>query len=360
MGFDFCVLGAGLAGISLADKLSETGASVVVVDPNGVAGGASGTPLGLVNPATGRFATKTWKAEECYQSILETLEKVQKHSQKSFYKKTGVLRPALDTKIATRMKANFDSTDWPKDWCYWLDEKELQTLYPGINCVGGGVWLPIGLSVKLPQFLTAYSRLLESRNVEFITNQEFDLSQCENSWCLKFNDSNIEASTVITAAGIESNRISQWDFLTLHAVKGQIAILETQTPFPFNTSISALGYFSEYGEQSFAAGSTYEHKFEHPHTDSEGLDYILKKLALVMPTISETIIETTQWAGIRASTPDRMPILGPHPDFDNLFIFSGLGSKGLLFSSFLANSLTDLLLNSTPLPSEVDIKRFLK
>jgi len=360
MAFDFCVLGAGLAGLSLTDKLSETGASVVVVDPNGVAGGASGTPLGLVNPATGRFATKTWKAEECYQSILETLEKVQRHSQESFYKKTGVLRPALDTKIATRMKANFDSTSWPKDWCYWLDEKVLKALYPGINCVGGGVWLPIGLSVKLPEFLTAYSNLLKSRNVEFITNKEFDLSQSDNSWCLKFNDSNIEASTVITASGIESNGISHWDFLTLHPVKGQIAIFETETPFPYDASVSALGYFSEYDAKSFAAGSTYEHHFEHTHTDPEGLNYILKKLALVMPSITETIVETTQWAGIRASTPDRMPILGQHPDFDNFYIFTGLGSKGLLFSSYLANALKDLMFNTSSLPPEVDIKRFLK
>ena len=360
MAFDFCILGAGLAGLSLADKLWETGASVVVVDPNGVSGGASGTPLGLVNPATGRFATKTWKAEECYQTILETLEKVQRHSQESFYKKTGVLRPALDTKIATRMKANFDSTDWPKDWCFWLDEEELKTLYPGINCVGGGIWLPIGLSVKLPEFLNTYSSLLKSRNVEFITNQEFDLSKSDKSWSLKFDDSKIEASTVITAAGIESNGISQWDFLTLNAVKGQIAILETKAPFPYNASVSALGYFSEYGEKSFAAGSTYEHKYEHSHTDSEGLNYILKKLALVMPSISETIVETTQWAGIRASTQDRMPILGKHPEFDNFYIFTGLGSKGLLFSSYLANALVGLILNSSSLPPEVDIKRFLK
>ncbi len=360
MAFDFCILGAGLAGLSLADKLSESGATVIVVDPKGTAGGASGTPLGLVNPATGRFATKTWKAEKCYQSILETLEKVQRHSQESIYKKTGVLRPALDTKIATRMKVNFDSTDWPKDWCFWIDEEELKTLYPGINCVGGGVWLPIGLSVKLPAFLHAYSCLLGNRNVEFITNQEFDLSQCGSSWALRLRDSKIEASTVITAAGIESTGFSQWDFLTLHAVKGQIAILETETPFPYDASISALGYFSEYGEKSFAAGSTYEHKFEHENTDSKGLDYILKKLALVMPSVSETIIETTQWAGIRASTPDRMPILGQHPVYKNLYIFTGLGSKGLLFSSYLANALGDLILESSPLPAEVDIKRFLK
>jgi tRNA 5-methylaminomethyl-2-thiouridine biosynthesis bifunctional protein len=45
------ILGAGLAGCSLAAALTQRGREVCVYDPAGVASGASGNPLGLVQPA---------------------------------------------------------------------------------------------------------------------------------------------------------------------------------------------------------------------------------------------------------------------------------------------------------------------
>ncbi|MDZ7681126.1 MAG: FAD-dependent oxidoreductase [Fodinibius sp.] len=72
---DFCILGAGLAGLSLADALAEKGFTTTVVDKSTVAAGASGTPGGLVNPATGRRAKKSWRAENCYTAIASEPKK---------------------------------------------------------------------------------------------------------------------------------------------------------------------------------------------------------------------------------------------------------------------------------------------
>lgn len=98
MKYDFCILGAGIAGLSLADVLAERAYSVIVLEKDDIASGASGTPGGLVNPATGRKGKKTWKAEPCYTTIHQNLEKVQKFSFHSFFRKNGLLRPALTPK----------------------------------------------------------------------------------------------------------------------------------------------------------------------------------------------------------------------------------------------------------------------
>ena len=45
------ILGAGLAGCSLAAALARRGREVCVYDPKGIAAGASGNPVGLVQPA---------------------------------------------------------------------------------------------------------------------------------------------------------------------------------------------------------------------------------------------------------------------------------------------------------------------
>ena len=62
--YDFFILGAGLAGILLAYRLALSNKKVIIIDAKGVAEGASSTPLALANPATGRFAKKSYKSKE--------------------------------------------------------------------------------------------------------------------------------------------------------------------------------------------------------------------------------------------------------------------------------------------------------
>jgi len=358
MTFDYCVLGAGLAGLSIADKLSEHNYKVAVIDPKGIAAGASGVPIGLVNPATGRYASMSWKGIECYNAILKTLEQVQARTKTILFSKPGVIRPAISEEYALKMKTVHAETDWPEGWCYWLDRDEVAERFPGLKCVGGGIWLPIDLNVRMPQFLEAYSDMLREREVQFHTSEPYTLTQAGEHWNINLADkTNIEAKNIITTAGSKSCDVQQWSFLPLHPIKGQIIILKTKEPFPYSSTVYASGYSTKFDKNSFAAGSTYEHDFTDEEPDSEGLDRILGNLSIVLPDVKESILETKQWAGIRASTPNRLPILGRHPKFKNSYIFTGLGSKGLLFSSYLAEQLYNYIEHSIPLHPRIDVAR---
>lgn len=358
MVFDFCVLGAGLAGLSIADKLSEHNYKVAVIDPNGIASGASGVPLGMVNPATGRYASKSWKGIECYNAILKTLERIQASTKTELYSQPGVIRPAINEDFAKKMKAVHEETDWPEGWCYWLDKDEIAERFPGLKCVGGGIWLPIDLTVKMPQFLYAYSSMLQQQRVHFYTKQPYTLAQTGELWTFYLADNTkVEAKNIITTAGSKSCNVEQWSYLPLHPIKGQIIILKTKEPFPYSSTVYASGYSTKFDSDSFAAGSTYEHDFTDEEPDSEGLERILGNLSIVLPDVKESILETKQWAGIRASTPNRLPILGRHPKFKNSYIFTGLGSKGLLFSSYLAEQLFNYIEHSVPLHPRIDVAR---
>jgi glycine/D-amino acid oxidase-like deaminating enzyme len=57
------------------------------------------------------------------------------------------------------------------------------------------------------------------------------------------------------------------------------------------------------------------------------------------------------------STPDKKPILGQHPELKKLHVFTGLGSKGLLYSKFLAEHYVEHLTEGTPLFQEINIDR---
>ena len=65
-------------------------------------------------------------------------------------------------------------------------------------------------------------------------------------------------------------------------------------------------------------------------------------------------------AQIRATVIDRRPLIGRHPEYENVYILNGLGTRGVLMSPILSNWLFRLIENNEKLPPEADIKRFEK
>ncbi|MCW9706526.1 NAD(P)/FAD-dependent oxidoreductase [Fodinibius salsisoli] len=356
---DYCILGAGLAGLSLADALQQQDFSVVLIDKNDIAAGASGTPGGLVNLATGRRATKVWKAEQCYEAITQNLSKVQAVTDKPFYQKSGLLRPALLKKMARKMSDRYANTPWPNGWCQWKSEGEIKEMHPGIQCVDGGLWLPIGLSVDVGAYLRGYAHLLSQLGVQIHTNQQAEIATADTGWQLAFEDTTVRAQHIVYATGGSTTESEYWDWLPLHYIKGQVALFSTgDRPLSFSHSISSLGYMAQTNKpNTFVQGSTYEHDFTHLNPDKEGEEYLRQRMRRTLPQLEEEVETVGQWAGVRTSTPNRKPILGRHPEHPNMHVFTGLGSKGLLYSKFLADHYVDYLTDGDALFPDVDIAR---
>lgn len=348
-----------MAGLSLADALGEQGFSTIVIDKNSIGSGASGTPGGLVNPATGRRAKKSWKAEECYEAIAANLEKVQEATEKSFFSNNGLLRPALLEKMARKMKEQHESTTWPGGWCQWKNEGEIKEIHPGINCVNGGLWLPIGLTVDVGKYITAYAQYLKARGIPILANNAPKSISNNQSWQIELSNSTIQAQHLVFATGHYITESSFWDWLPVNLIKGQVAKFESSSVLSFSHSISSLGYIARLGTpNTFIQGSTYEHDFEHLNPDQEGENYLRKRMRRTLPQLEKSSTVINQWAGVRTSTPNYKPILGEHPNYKNLHVFTGLGSKGLLYGKFLAEHYADHLVEGTNLYPEIDINRF--
>ncbi|HKK44213.1 MAG TPA: FAD-dependent oxidoreductase, partial [Balneolaceae bacterium] len=258
---DFCILGAGIAGLSLADALQGHDFKTTVIEKSSVASGASGTPGGLVNPATGRRATKTWKAEQCYENIAANLKKVQTRTDKTFYQNNGLLRPALLDKMARKMKEQHNKTSWPEGWCQWKTEEEIKEIHPGIRCVDGGLWLPIGLSVDVGKYLQAYADFLRHEGVGILVHHPPKNIHLEKEWVVELEDDTVQAQNLVFATGHSTVESRFWDWLPLHLIKGQVAKFRTRDrTLSFSHSISSLGYMARTGDPfTFVQGSTYEH-----------------------------------------------------------------------------------------------------
>ena len=103
-------------------------------------------------------------------------------------------------------------------------------------------------------------------------------------------------------------------------------------------------------------GATHAWHYDDDQPSEIGRNEILGNLSTVLNAPFEIV---NQKAAIRPTVKDRRPFIGFHPEFRNVGIFNGMGTKGISLAPFFANHFTEHLLQQKPLMKEVDIKRFL-
>jgi len=357
--FEYVIIGGGLAGVSLASELLNRNHSICLIDSGEIAAGASGTPLGLANYATGRFAKPAWNAEQCIAKLRENLEYVQNNVPVQVFKENGVLRPAMTEKIALAMKEQLNEYLWPHNWTTWLAPADAKNMNPFVKTDLGALWLPKALTVNVPAYLRGLTELLTSRGLSLYKHAGYSYSKDKNGWQIKLSPegATIQARRLIVCAGYSSKKFREFKWLPLSPVKGQLAVIKTERKVPFTHSISALGYIASLNQQDFVLGSTYEHDYDHENPNEFGLNYVTKRATKVLPALVKEAEVVGQWAGVRASTQNRKPIAGVHPQINDLYVFCGLGSKGLMYSGYISKLFADELEKEKSLPAEISIKR---
>lgn len=356
--FDYIIIGAGLAGLCLADSLTDRSACVAVIDNKGIGAGASGIPIGMADPAASRNANLYWETENCYDALVRNLNKLRGYGTKTYFKKTGVLRPGITHKRALALERSYNRQDWPDGWCEWKTEAEIKAMSPEVKCVYGGLWHPNSMAVAIPEYLETYHSYLKESGILFYVVDNYRLVKQKNRWLIQNSDHSFSADKIIFTTGADTYTIDYWSDLPIHPVKGQVAMFEVEQPLPFSFSLSGNGYIGRIENNRFIVGSTYEHDFKHAEPDEYGQKYLKRKLKQSLPGIAENAVMTGQWAEVRASTPNRLPILGAHRSENNLYLFTGLGSKGLLYSPYCAQIMASYLTDATEIDQEISIRRF--
>lgn len=358
--YDLMIFGAGIAGLSAAYAASNKGLKTVVIDRKKPGYGASGTPMALLNPATGRKAKKTWEAEKCLVYTKNLLAEVSSFSGQPCYSENGVMRPALDGKIAEGMMDSFNAAEWPPGWIEWLDEREIRNRFPGINCTTGGLWIPAGGTVAMKEFTQSLYLLLQSKGVDFYLGSKLKLVHT-NPFHASDDTIRVTSNIMLQATGMGLTEHPLWQMLPLHRVKGQTLTIQLKTRLDYECSISSLGYIAQMPERSgeIVLGSTYEHHFDHLEADEKGAEYLVGRLSRTIPELRNRINKRVGWSGVRVTVPDKKPVIGSHPDVENLYTICALGSKGLMHGPYLGNLLIDHILNRSDIPEIFNIERVL-
>jgi tRNA 5-methylaminomethyl-2-thiouridine biosynthesis bifunctional protein len=174
------------------------------------------------------------------------------------------------------------------------------------------------------------------------------------------------ADIVCIAAGVGAGRLAP--HLPLSSVRGQVSLAETSTP----PSAAIWGGYAIPTRTGVLFGATHDRGDAAVDIRIEDHRRNLETLRQARPRLADGLDPAllSGGAGLRAVTPDFLPLAGPVPatgeagqDQSGLYILSGLGSRGLCAAPLLAEHIAATALGfASPLPGDlseiVDPQRF--
>ena len=166
---------------------------------------------------------------------------------------------------------------------------------------------------------------------------------------------NYSAQKIIFCEGYQSINNPYFNWLPFKLTKGEVLTVnfeKLELKHAINKGVFILPYDGDY-----KLGATYNWDDLDEIPTEEGRNQLLKKASKF---INDEIKVVNHQAGVRPTVIDRRPLLGVHHEHQQLAVFNGLGTKGVMLAPYFAHKMVDLLLKNEVLPNEVNINRFLK
>ena len=109
-------------------------------------------------------------------------------------------------------------------------------------------------------------------------------------------------------------------------------------------------------DEKYWVGSTYDREYTSADPDSD----VRKKISSALnESIGHGWTTLRHRAAVRPTTRDRRPFLGSHPDYHNVYLFNGMGTKGCSLAPWSASVFCDFYFDRIMLDRSVDLKRYL-
>jgi hypothetical protein len=171
-----------------------------------------------------------------------------------------------------------------------------------------------------------------------------------------FNYKHVEDTNenILFCEGYDVVKNPFFNYLPLKPTHGEVLIIETDE-FKFEHVLNKNMFIVHLKDNLFKVGATYNWELTEPVCTEKAKSELIEKLTSITDFKFKIV---NQIAGIRPTVKDRRPLIGQHPKHQNLFVFNGLGTKGVMIAPYYAQQLLDSILHQKPLEKEVDINRF--
>jgi len=345
------IIGAGIAGCTLARNLAERGIPVTLIDSARPGAGASGNAQGAMYVKLGvEFNDQT----ELALSSLLFAQRYYQSWQGTYWHPTGLLQLAQGDQEADRQRRFLERNRYPRDILYPVTREEASQL-AGVPTESGGLWFPGNGWLepgKLCQALTDHP--LISCKWGLSVSQ---LLSDNGKWRIPGTDGAVTVAdrVVICSGHLSAGLIPVRGRFRLKSIRGQVTHLPGTAIRNPQAVICGNRYMNPALGETAVTGATFDLHDANPFPTIQSHEENLRELTAMLPAILRGAAtgepDTSTLEGrvaFRCTTHDYQPVAGPvfngqDADLENLFLLTGLGSKGLTYTPLLAEYLADLL-----------------
>jgi gamma-glutamylputrescine oxidase len=319
---DVAIVGGGVTGCACALALAEAGQRVVLYEAREIAGGASGRNGGFAlrgcAPAYDQArrdlgpdrAKDLWRWTERYLDRLEELAG-------DAFRRTGSLRLAADPAERAVLEAEYEALRQDGFEAEWRDELP----DPLRGRFDGAIFHPPDGSLQPARWVRrlaaraaeAGAELHEHRRVESIEELEAD-------------------HVVLATDGYTHGLLPELDAAVI-PTRGQVLVTEPVEQRLFacpHYARHAYDYWQQTPEGRVVAGGFRDKALDHEHTSEEEVTPLIQ--GHLERFVTELLGEPPQiahrWAGIFGATEDSLPLVGPVPGHDRVWVSCGYSGHG--------------------------------
>jgi glycine oxidase len=352
---DVIVIGAGIIGLSTAERLLLQGAKVTILERNKAGQESSWAGGGILSPLcpwdysddVTRLTSYSAKQFPAWISALHKTSRIDPE-----YEISGMLiLPPYDVEAAQQ----------------WCSKREIKIEQRGILCtpsIGNNIGIHTSRTFERALFLPDIAQVRNPRLLRALLNRVAQLGGKIIESCtvntLKTAHERIQSVTssrgefiadyTIVSAGAWSKAVLGKHALKLDIkpIKGQMLLLKFATPPVHNILVQNDLYIIPRRDGHLLIGSTLEDVGFDKQTTTSARDNLLIRAQAILPALHKMPIKQ-HWAGLRPASPDNIPTIARHPLIKNLFINSGHFRYGVTMAPASAEILVNEI-TGTPQP----------
>ena len=334
----------GIAGICYAETLYQNKKSFYVIDNKKL--GSSKIAAGIFNPTVLKRYNMTWNGEEFHKNAIIFFKKIENKYKNQIIFKNDILKV-------------FSSFSDQNNWAVasqkpvlkeFLDSKIHTKKIKGVLTEFG-----YGLVKKCGRIstLNLINEFKKKLNDNYLI-RDFDFSKLfSDNKKIVYN--NIVSENIVFCEGYGITNNPFFKNLPVTGSKGEFLIVKISN-FSLNKIIKRSSIFiMPLENEHYWVGATYDNLDKKNKPTQLKKEWLIEKLESII-TLPYKIIDHK--ASMRPTTIDRRPMIGFHPDYKNIYLLNGLGSRGILLAPTLSFWLYNYIYYGLPFPEEVDLNRF--
>jgi glycine/D-amino acid oxidase-like deaminating enzyme len=347
------IIGGGIIGAACADSLSARGLRVTVVERDVVGSGATAAGMGhlvVMDDNEAELALSAWSLELWREFVAE-------HPERHEYSQCGTIWVAADDEemAAARVKAKtLTAHGLP---CAMLDAASLYEREPQLRPgLAGGLLVNGDGLVYPPKSARMLMDRAVARGAALVYGSAHHLDA--DGSVLLADGTRLHPGRVLLATG--SRCAALLPELPVQPKKGHVAITDRYPGF-IRHQLVELGYIKSAHAASgdsvafnlqprptgqILIGSSRQFGTTDPAVEHAMMARMLRHAAAFTPALAGMNVLRC-WTGLRAASPDGLPIIGPHPARPGLWLATGHEGLGITTSLATAQLVAAQMLGET-------------